>query len=60
MGEEFERETLFPVSAVTKSYVSSGRQGNVTVLGPARMKYKEIIPAVDYMSNILEELGVEW
>ena len=60
MGEEFERETLFPVSAVTKSYVSSGRPGNVTVLGPARMKYKEIIPAVDYMSNILEELGVEW
>jgi|SRR3989344_3605121 len=60
MGDEFERESLYPVSMVTKSYSSGGRKGYVTVLGPCRMSYKEVIPAVNYMTRVLEEVGVEW
>ncbi|HHH14329.1 MAG TPA: hypothetical protein ENJ78_01315 [candidate division WWE3 bacterium] len=60
MGDEFERSSLYPVSVVAKSFVSGGKKGHVCVIGPARMKYQEVIPAVDYMAHILEELGVTW
>lgn len=60
LGEEFERESLFPVSAVAKSFTAGNRKGNLVVIGPSRMSYKEVIPAVRYMSGILEELGSYW
>lgn len=60
MGEEFESETLYPVSAVVKSFNSGGKRGNVIVVGPSRMDYRQIIPAVKYVSGVLEELGSEW
>lgn len=60
LGEEFERETLYPVSAVAKSFTAGNKKGNLIVIGPSRMPYKEVIPAIRYMSGILEELGSYW
>lgn len=60
LGEEFERKALYPVSVVTKSYISGTKKGNVMVLGPSRMEYKRVIPSVNYMSGILQELGADW
>lgn len=60
LGEEFNRELLYPVSVVAKSFITGNKKGNLVVLGPSRMPYKEVIPAVRYMSGILEELGSYW
>lgn len=60
LGEEFGREQLYPVSAVAKAFTAGNKKGNLIVLGPSRMPYKEVIPAVRYMSGILEELGSYW
>ncbi len=60
MGDEFEISSLYPVSVVAKSFVSGGKKGHVCVIGPSRMKYYEVIPAVDYMARILDEIGVNW
>lgn len=60
LGEEFGRETLYPVSAVAKSFTAGSKKGNLVVIGPSRMPYKEVIPTVRYMSGILEELGSYW
>lgn len=60
MGDEFEAESLYPVSAVVKGYMCGNKRGYVIVIGPSRMTYKQVIPAVRYVSGVLEELGGEW
>ncbi|MBP7859609.1 hypothetical protein KA001_01450 [Patescibacteria group bacterium] len=60
LGEEFEREALFPVSIVVRSFHSGNKKGYVSLIGPARMRYKDVIPAIRYMVSVLEELGSDW
>jgi transcriptional regulator of heat shock response len=60
LGEEFDSETLYSVSAVVKSFVCGNKKGHVIIVGPSRMDYRHLIPAVRYVSSVLEELGSEW
>lgn len=60
LGEEFESESLYPVSAVVKSFNCGSKKGHVIVIGPARMDYKLIIPSVKYVAGVLDEVGSEW
>ncbi len=39
---------------VTRQYVAGGgRLGIISVVGPARMRYREVIPLLEYFSNLL-------
>lgn len=60
LGEEFERESLYPVSIIVRTFHSGNKKGYVSLIGPARMRYKDVIPAVRYVVDVLEELGSDW
>jgi transcriptional regulator of heat shock response len=57
IGEELEREFLEPCGFVYQTYQSSPHRGVIGVIGPARLPYSQVIPLVDYVANLLSELG---
>ena len=63
IGKENVSNPLKDCSVVTKSYKVKGRvSGRLGVIGPKRMAYEKVIPAVEYLANtvtsIFDELGV--
>ncbi|MFH1561174.1 MAG: hypothetical protein ABID04_01170 [Patescibacteria group bacterium] len=57
VGEELEKEFLRPCGFIYQSYQAGPNRGIVGVVGPARLKYTEIVPLVDYMANLISEFG---
>jgi transcriptional regulator of heat shock response len=60
IGDEIGQEKLGECGIVFSKYATSGRTGCVAIIGPARMKYQQVIPAVRYTKNLIEELGGSW
>jgi heat-inducible transcriptional repressor len=60
IGEDIGYENLENCAIVIAQYKAGERSGNVGVIGPARMNYSKIIPAVRYTKNLLEELTGSW
>ncbi|MBI4091276.1 hypothetical protein HY419_00825 [candidate division WWE3 bacterium] len=60
IGDETGLSNLQSCSLIFSPYKAGRRSGVVAVLGPARMEYSSVIPAVRYTKNLLEELGANW
>ncbi len=60
LGEETELENFAPCGVVFSRFDSGKHSGTISVLGPSRMKFDEIVPAVRYFGKLLGEVGREW
>ena len=58
--DELGLDKLNRCAVVFAPYSVGNRKGNVAVLGPSRMKYSAVIPAVRYTKRLVEELGESW
>lgn len=58
--EEIGMESLKKCATVFARYNARNRQGYIAVLGPSRMNYSAVIPAVRYSKNLIEELTEAW
>lgn len=58
--EEIGIDNLSRCTLIFSPYASGNKSGHVLVLGPSRMNYPSVIPAVRYTKNIIEELGEAW
>lgn len=60
IGNELGYENLALCSMVFSPYISGKKNGFIAVLGPARMNYQSVIPAVRFTKKLVEELGESW
>ncbi len=60
IGRELGIELLQDCGVVFTPYHVGKRSGYVGVLGPARMNYQKVMPAVRYTKSLIEELGGSW
>lgn len=60
MGEELGDDNLSLCSMLFSPYKSPKHAGYVAVLGPSRMNYQNVIPAVRYTANLVGELTSSW
>jgi heat-inducible transcriptional repressor len=57
IGKESECEEIKDCSLViSRTGKKKGRKGKLGVLGPKRMAYKKVIPLVDYLSELMDEI----
>jgi len=57
VGEELESEFLEPCGFIYQSYQADPHQGIIGVVGPARLRYGQVVPLVDYVASLISELG---
>lgn len=60
VGDEIGLPNLKTCCLVFSTYNAGRRNGVVSVLGPARMDYASVVPAVKYTKSLIEELGATW
>lgn len=60
IGEDFGSRTFLPVGMVYTKFSIGGTSGALGVLGPARLDYSYIRPAVRYVGDLLNQIGKEW
>jgi len=48
------------IGQLLSGFEVKGRTGEVAVIGPSRMNYASVIPAVRYTRNLVQELGEAW
>lgn len=60
IGNEFGIQNLEPCSIVFSPYSAANKNGYIAVLGPARMRYPSVIPAIRYTKKLIEELAENW
>lgn len=60
IGDEFEQLQLHSCVLVYSDYSAGSKNGCIGILGPSRMKYQQVVPAVRYAKNLVEELGCGW
>jgi transcriptional regulator of heat shock response len=57
IGPEIDCSDIDGCSLVVSQYASkTGPSGRIAVLGPTRMNYNRVVSALDYFSNLMEEL----
>lgn len=57
IGQEMECANINECSLVVSQYKSDkGMSGRIAILGPTRMDYNRVVSAVDYFSNLIEEM----
>ena len=50
-----------PYGFVFKRYITSGNTGGeIGVIGPARLNYTYVVPAVRYYGNLIQEVAKGW
>lgn len=60
MGEDLEEAVLKPYSFVFSRFHTKGNiNGSIGVMGPCRLRYDSIVPAVRYFGDLVEEVA-EW
>ena len=60
IGDESGQDSLSSCAIVFSGFEIRGRTGEVAVIGPSRMNYASVIPAVRYTRNLVQELGEAW
>lgn len=60
IGDELGDKNMDLCGMVFSEYSTGSKSGHVAVIGPARMQYSEVIPAVRYTKNLIEELSENW
>jgi heat-inducible transcriptional repressor len=58
--EEIGMDNLKKCTLVFAEYHGGSKQGYVAVLGPSRMNYSGVLPAVRYAKSLIEELCEAW
>lgn len=58
--DELGMENLNKCTMIFTPYQTGSRKGFISVLGPSRMNYGVVIPAVKYTKQLIEELGESW
>jgi heat-inducible transcriptional repressor len=56
-GEELGWPGFSPVGVVGSRFDVGGEQGALAVIGPTRLEYQRIIPAIRYFKDLVEEFG---
>ncbi len=58
MGDEWERPGFEPCGYVFSQFQAGPNiRGSIGVIGPMRLNYSYIIPTVEYVSNLISEVG---
>ncbi len=62
MGEELGPKLVGPYGFVFKRYVTPNQAGGgeIGVIGPTRLNYTYVVPAVRYVGNLIEEVARGW
>ena len=60
IGEELGGDVFSKCSMLFSPYRLGKRAGYIAVLGPSRMRYPSVIPAIKYTRDLVEELGESW
>jgi heat-inducible transcriptional repressor len=60
LEEEIGIENLSKTAIVYAPYNNSNKSGYISLVGPSRIDYATVIPAVRYTRQLLEELGDNW
>lgn len=60
LAEDLELENLHSCGFVFGRFATEKKQGIVGILGPMRIRYNFIIPAVRYFKGLMEEMGRGW
>lgn len=60
VGEMFGQRSMQTCGGVFIRFRSSSHQGAIGVVGPYRLNYPKIIPAVRFMGNLIEEFVEDW
>lgn len=61
VGEDLENEFLKPCGVVfTHFKAGPKRSGILGVIGPSRLRYQEVIPAVRYFGELIAEIAKSW
>lgn len=60
LEDELGMENLNRCTMLFTPYSSGSRKGYISILGPSRMNYGIVIPAVRYTKELIEELGESW
>jgi len=60
VGDELDVPGLGSSAVVFTPFSAEKNQGYIAVLGPSRMRYSSVVPAVRYTKRLLEELGTSW
>jgi transcriptional regulator of heat shock response len=60
IGDELGIKNMERCAMVFTTYEVGNKKGHVAVIGPARMEYGKVIPAIKYTKNLIEELGEAW
>ena len=60
IGEEMGIPNLNNTSMIFAPYTVGKKSGHVAVFGPSRMRYQNVIPAVKFTKNLVEEMGESW
>ncbi len=58
--EEIGMESLKKCTTVFSRFTARNKSGYIAVLGPSRMNYASVIPAVRYSKNLIQELNEAW
>lgn len=56
-GEELGWPGIFPIGVVTTHFNIKGKNGALGVIGPIRLSYSTIIPALRYFKGLIEEVS---
>ncbi len=60
IGDEIGNEHMSNCSVAFAGYQVGNRVGNIGIIGPSRMQYSSILPALKYTTSLVEELGGSW
>ena len=60
LGEETELSNFEPCGVVFSRFDSGKHSGTISVLGPCRMRFNQIVPIVRYFGKLLGDVGREW
>lgn len=60
IGNEIGDRGMSSCGIVFSEYSQGNKSGHVAVIGPARMQYSAVIPAIRYTKNLIEELSGNW
>ena len=56
-GEELGWPELIPMGVAVTRFKIGNREGALGIIGPVRLRYPTIIPALKYFRNLIEEIG---
>ncbi|MDP3724495.1 MAG: hypothetical protein Q8R11_02550 [bacterium] len=61
LGEDIGQEYLQPIGIVfTRFQGPRNRQGTLGVIGPMRLNYPVVVPAVRYITDLIDEMSHSW